>query len=199
MVDRAKLIKKIHEKFPRIRYPQDYANILIRGWDLKAIDRPSAVRSREFTKISKIKPHAFSKCHKELDLLKKIEKADHVVSPLSEREQVVFDFAKAQKILNIEKSLLLEHIEDSDKVHKIACKTLKIKIDSTIGKIKGILNTGNIFKQGSTYEKIFNSLKDNKVRSTGYLWFGNRPIPMPKYHLSRSGITLLRNISRGVK
>lgn len=191
MVDRRKLIIIIRNKFPRIRFPEDYADILLSGLKLKALDRKSAKRRRDFSNVFNHKVHAFSKCHKELDLLIKVEKAEYNISPMSEREYVVFDFSKAQKILNLEKDLLLEHIGDSQRVRKITTTKLKISVNSSLTSIRRKMNEGNIFKQGSTYEKIFDELKDNKIRSTGYLWFGIRPIPIPNYYLSRKAIGLI--------
>jgi len=191
MVDRRKLIINLSNKFSRIRFPQDYADILLSGLKLQALDRKSARRRSDFSKIFNHKVHAFTKCHKELDLLIKVENAEYTISPMSEREYVVFDFAKAQRILNLEKDLLLKHIGDRQLVREITTTKLKISMNSSLTAIRRKMNEGNIFKQGSTYEKIFDKLKDNKIRSTGYLWFGIRPIPMPNYYLSRKSIGLL--------
>lgn len=198
MVDKRKLSIRIKNKFPKLRFPQDYSNVLLSGWELKAIDKKSAKRSSNFSKINKIKVHVFSKCHRELDLLDKVERAEFSVSPMSERETVVFKFDEAQRILNIEKELILDHIEDSEKIQRILSKKLKFPLNSTVNKIKKFLNLGSVFKQGSSYEKIFNILKDSKIRSTGYLWFGIRPMPIPNYYLSKSAILLLKNNNKGV-
>ena len=180
MVSRNRLILEIKNRFPTIRKPEDYAEVILEGIRLKALDRSSSRRKKEFKKI---KTHVFSKSHKDLKLIIKIEKADHSISPIAERDKVVFDFNKAQIILNHEKGLLLKHISKDDKVKNICIKTLKLK-QSSIASIKNKLGEGNIFKQGSTYEKVFNVLRDNKIKQVGYLWFGVRPIPIPKYYLS---------------
>ena len=180
MISRNKLILEIRNKFPTIRKPEDYADIISEGIRLKALDSDSSRRKSEFRKI---KTHAFSKSHKDLKLTIKIDKADHSISPVAERDTVVFDFNKAQIILNREKGFLMKHISNDDQVKNISVKTLKLQQNS-ITSIKNKLDEGNIFKQGNTYEKVFNILQDNKIKSTGYLWFGVRPISIPKYYLS---------------
>ena len=48
MVSRAKLILEIRNKFPHIKKPEVYANIILEGIRLKAIDRNSSRRARDF-------------------------------------------------------------------------------------------------------------------------------------------------------
>ncbi|GEM_PF-6795715 len=194
MVSRANVTKNFQNKFRETK-PDNYVEVILKGWELGAIDRDSAKRSRDFFKNRKIKQHVFTKCHKEMDLLVKIDDADRSVSPMSERDKVVFKFEKAREILEQEKDLLLEHMSNNDKVKKITTDRLKLPISTTVNAIKRILDSGDVFKQGSIYEKIFNALKDNNIRSTGYLWFGIRPVPIPMYHLSRKAINLIKDIS----
>ena len=195
MVSRANVLKNFQNKFRAITKPEDYVEVILQGWSLDAIDRDSAKRSKDFYKNRKIKEHVFAKCHKDLDLLVKLDDVDRSVSPMSERDKVVFKFSKAEIILDQEKSLLLDHISNNGGVKKITTDRLKLPATTPVSTIKKILDSGDIFKQGSTYEKIFNALKDNRVRSTGYLWFGIRPVPIPVYHLSKKSINLIKDIS----
>lgn len=181
MVSSNKLILEIRNNFPTIRKPEDYVNIILEGIRLKALDRNSSKRKSKFRKI---KTNAFSKSHKVLKSLIKIDNMDHSVSPMSERDAVVFNFTKAQLTLNHEKNLLLKHIDTNKKVKDLSIKILKLLKTSTTNTIRIKLDEGDIFKQGSTYEKVFNTLKDNNIKPSGYLWFGIRPINIPKYYLS---------------
>lgn len=194
-VSQKRLLDEITSLFPTTRKPESYVDVIIAVDKLKAYDKESSKRRKHF---GDLKNNAFSKCHKEMGLLEKFEDGDSSISPISDRDNVVFKFDYAQEVLNIEKKLLLKHIKDNSKVKEICIDVLKLPKSSSTTTIKQKMDDGNIFKQSSTYEKMFEALKKKRIPSTGYLKFRVRPIPVPTYYLSRKAQNILIKCKGGV-
>ena len=185
MISRQELTLKIKNTFPNLLKPEDYTNIIFEGIRLNALDEDSSKRRRDFQNT---KTHSFSASHKKLGLTEKIEHGVEQRAPTSARQYVQFDYEKAQTILNEEKGLLLDHIADDDEVKNICVKTLKLNSSVLI---QNKLNEGKMFDQAGTYEKLYNALQDQKIKPTGYMWFGIRFVWIPTYYLSEKAKTLI--------
>ena len=109
---------------------------------INVLDTSTSKRRKKFG--DHIKNNAFSKCHKKLKLLTQICDGDSNNSPYSDRDNVIFKFQYAQKVLNIEKNLMLNHAESSQKVKDACITVLKLKPNSSIITIKNNLNEGDM-------------------------------------------------------
>lgn len=182
--------------FPSLKRPLDYADVLIEASRLKAFDGASA---RARGKFRRIKLHAFAQCHKSLGLLRQIRDANNMAVPVSERDPAIFRFQRAQAVLDIEKGLLMHHAESNDGIRRLCALALRMDARSTISQIRSRINEGNLFKQAGSYERAYCRIKGSGIRMAGYLFFGIRSVPVPKYYLTQKAKRLLvRYASQGV-
>lgn len=193
MTTRAELVKNIKNEFPRITFPEDYAELILAGIKLQAIDSDSSRRRKDFFVAGKIKVHVFNNSYLKLGLLVAIKGADRLIVLVSRRAGVfLFNFSRAREILNMEKESLFAHIVSDPSIKKHVTSVLKLSSASSIDVIRTKMNSGDLMKQAGTYDKVFRNLTKNGVRPKGYMWFGVRTIPISHYYLSSKSKKLLQ-------
>lgn len=192
MISRAQLSKNIKNEFPRIKNISQYADLILEGKQLKAINSASSRKRREFLASGKVKTHVFSRAYLKLNLLVPIKGADKTYVLVSARAGMFFNYASAGRVLNYEKDLLIKHLAlDPNAKNKIA-KLFKLSPVSSVDTIRSKMDSGDMMKQAGVYDRVFSTLKKNGITPRGYMWYGVRTIPVSKYYLSNKSKSLLR-------
>ena len=189
------LIEEIKEIFPDIKVPQDYANVVLEGIKLNAVDRDSSIKRRVFLASKIVKANAFVQSYSKYNLLIAIKNADRNNYVHTAREGAKYFVNDALRVLNLENKLLLQHVRTDHHVRTIVSKSLKLPTAS-ISSIQNKLSTGDPFQRVSVYEKVFADLGKNSIPRKGYMWVGARTRPVSHYYLSLRTHNILKTCER---
>ena len=168
---------------PNIRKPKDYTAVIMEGMKLNAVDRSSAKKRREFLASGIVKINAFVQSYTKLCLLLPIKNADHNTVIASAREGLLYSTPGAQRVLDRENKLLLQHVKSDYHVKAIVLKSLKLPLTSPIRVIRDKLSSGTVFNRAAIYERVFADLGKNAIPRKGYQWAGVRTTPVSHYYL----------------
>ena len=194
-VSRDALAEEIKKIFPDIKVPQDYADVVLEGIKLKAVDRDSSIKRRVFLTSKIIKANAFVQSYSKYNLLIAIKNADRNNYVHTAREGAKYFVEDALRVLNRENKLLLQHVKTDHHVMAIVSKSLKLPT-SSISSIQNKLSTGDPFQRVSVYERVFADLGKNNIPRNGYMWVGTRTRPVSHYYLSLRTHNILKTCER---
>ena len=191
-----RLISLLKQEFPTIRKYDYYAKTIRIAYNLRAIDRASAIPPRRF-KEQGIPPHVITQCYTNYDILKVAASAYRFPLIITERVGVEFDNNILRNILKLELSNLRKHLLKDSKVRKFVAKLLKSDENSSVTEIiKNIQRNSQLIKQISRYDRVHSKLEQNNllVKRYQYKWMGVRFIPSNGYYLSRKSLDIIRKV-----
>ena len=191
------LTGEIRSRFPSLREPQAYADVIMAGHRLKARDRHSAKKRAEFLRGGQIKSHTFDQAYSKRGILMPIKDAERRRMVASERGKCFVFGQEASNALTTERSAMLDHAGRDAHVLAVIVKFLKLAKDSKIADVQSVLERGDLFSQVATYEKVYNELGRHGIPREGYAWLGIRTVPVSHYYLSRQSIKMLAKCGVG--
>ena len=198
MISKDKLILEIKNIFPRIRKPEDYANLIFTGYNLKAYDHATSRKRHDFT-TQKIKDHVINRSYNVLNLLVPVKNASKILTVSSERQGLVYVKTQQHKIVEYEQKLLFKHIVIDHHVRFIAVKSLRLPATSNIDGVKRKMMQGNIFEQVSVYDKVLSELGKNGVKRKEYMGLRVVSTPIDHYYLSSKSKDIIEKSKGGEK
>ncbi len=194
MVSRNKLILELKKQFPRVKKYDKYADLILEGMRLNAINKTNAVKRNFFLDSNIISESVFQSSVSRLGLLDKFESSEKIIAVSSNRRsgRFAFDYSKILSYLNYEKYLLFNQMKRDQYTHKIICNVLKVSITSTKESIEKKMEFGAPHTQVDTYKKIYEKIKRGGI-STECMWLGVVRLPAFSYCLSNLSNSLVHN------
>ena len=190
------LTKEIHRQHQNIRKPEGYADVILEGIELEALDINSAKRRKEFLKSKRIKEHVFVQSYTKFNFLTAIKDAEQM-PVIASSSGLLFDYTNAQSLLASEQASLFKHINSDVRVKIIVIKSLNLLPSATVSMIKNKMIHGDLFQQASIYEKVFRDLGKNGITPQGYGFLGVRTTPISHYYLSISSNNIIARYNIG--
>ena len=186
------LVEKIKNQFPQIRKPDDYADLILEGKKLGAIDRIHAKKRRLFLESDIVSASIFTSSYSRLGLLDRLKGADKTIAVSSTRRKPGLAFAHSMILhyLNYERYLLYQHIAKDPRIKRIVCSVLKVSTKTSIQSLQKQIEVGDVYKQTSIYTKIYSKIKKQAI-PISYMWLGVVALPADRYYLSNLSNTLL--------
>ena len=175
-----------------------YADLILEGKRLGAVDRIHAKKRRFFLELGLVSESIFNSSYSKLGLLDRLKNADKTIAASSTRHNPAFAFSHSMILhrLNYERHLLYQHITQDQRIKEIVCKVLKISTKTPIQSLHKQIEAGDAYKQTSTYTKIYDTIK-RQATPAGYMWMGVVSIPADLYYLSELSNSLLRTGGKG--
>ncbi len=173
-----------------MRKHEVYANLILEGMSINAINRTNAKKRSDFLKSGNVKDSEFNSSYLKYDILKVMKNVDSHLAIASSSAGLLFSNEYGLSILNKERSQLYKNM-NNEIFRKNLCKILKIKTSSRFNTIYQRIEKGRIMKQISTYNKIYNDLKRLNMSIYGCMWMGIVTLPTHRYYLSGLAISLL--------
>ena len=195
IVSQKALIKEIKKRFPRINKPKDYANLILEGKRLNAVDRIHAKKRRFFLESEIISTSIFHSSYSRLGLLDRLKNVDKTTAVSSTRNRPGFAFSHSMILsyLNYERHLLYKQITKDQRIKKMVCNMLKVSIQTSIELLQRKMEVGTAYRQTDVYKKIYEKIKREGI-STDCMWLGVVTLPADLYYLSDLSHSLLRKV-----
>ena len=180
-ISKTKLIGEIHQRFPKLRTPENYADVLLAGVSLFATDSTSGKTRWQFVNAG-AKPHSFSEAYKKYGLLDRKE-APRVRILRYTRGTAPKGNSALKQALDYERKGLYTHLTISPTARNTVAIALNVR--SYVSPIRDEMEKGSIMQQIDTYDKILSLLqiKGQYNKSYNYVMLGFRYLP-DKYWLS---------------
>lgn len=180
----------LKKQYPRLRLVEDFADVMLVGLELGAIDEAHKQKKWVFLKKG-AKDSAFYTSYK-YGLLDKKEKElkRYFEYKRPHADYVDSDTAKF-KALNRERRSLYAHMLTNTHVRDVIVKVLSLSTND-LNVIKRTLERGDLYEQLTTYGKIINSLTSEQLYHERYDYFiiGFRTVPH-HYWLSKLALKIL--------
>lgn len=177
------VIENLKSQFPRMRKYEIYANLILEGMAIYAINKTNAKKRSDFLKSGNVKNSEFNSSYLKYDILEVVQNIDSHLAIASSRAGLIFSYEYALSILNKERSQLYKNMNNNI-FRKNLCEILKIKTSSHFNTIYKRIENGNTMKQVSTYNTIYNNLKKLNISIDGCMWMGIVTLPTNRYYLS---------------
>lgn len=190
------LVKKIEKEFPRIYKAEQYADLILEGKKLRAVDRKQAKKRRFFLESGIVSASIFHSGYSRLKLLDRLKSADKTIAVSSTRRHPGFAFNHSLILswVNYERYFLYQHILKDQRVKKIVCDSLRLSVQSPLTTIQKKMEQGDPYQQVDTYKKIYEKIKRCVIPNVNYMWLGVVALPADLYYLSDLSQRLLRNV-----
>ena len=190
------LAERIADSSPRLRKPQEYAQVIVTGRRLKALDPRSAKRRTDFLKDDQITTSIFSLAYTKRDILIPCKNAERDSVIYSARNESFVFGTTARAILDCERNALLDHAKQDAHVLAVVLQALKLSSDTDIVDTQTAMKQGSLFHQVNTYEKVYDQLGRNRIPPKGYKFLGIKTVPVSHYYLSQQSKTMLAECGR---
>ena len=192
MISRNQLILEIKNNFSTVRKADDYADLILEGKRLGAIDRIHAKKRRLFLESGTVSASIFTSSYSRLGLLDRLKDADKTIAVSSTRRRPGFAFSHSMILhyLNYERHLLYQHIVKNPRIKSTVCSVLKVSTKTSIQSLQKQIEVGDVYKQTSIYTKIYSKIKKQAI-PISYMWLGVVALPADLYYLSNLSNTLL--------
>lgn len=180
-ISKIKLIREIQKRFPKIRKPENYANVLLAGVELHATNSNNGKTRWQFINAG-AKPSSFSGSYSKYGLLDRKE-APRVRILKYGRGTAPRNDSAMKQALEYERQGLFTHLTISATARKTVADALNVR--NSISAIRNMMETGAIRQQVEVYAKIFSLLqvKGQYNKNYNYVVLGFRFLP-DKYWLS---------------
>ncbi len=189
-----KLSKEIKNQFPRVIKTDDYANLILEGKKLKAVNKINAKKRKYFLDSDIVSESIFTSSYSRLGLLNVIENADKTIAVSSTRHSgFAFSHSMILSRLNYERHLLYKRMRKDFRIKKIICSILKISIQSSTETLQRKMEQGSPYQQVELYKKIFKKIKSNGI-FIECMWLGVVQLPASLYYLSDLSNLLLHKV-----
>jgi len=182
-LNRETVVKNLKIQFPRMRTYETYANLILEGIIMDAINKTNSKKRSDFLKSGNVHNSEFNSSYLKYGILEVVKNIDSHLAIASSRTGLIFSYEYALSILNKERSQLYKNMNNGV-FRKNLCNILKIKTSSRFNTIYKRIENGNVMKQVSTYTKIYNSLKKLHISINGCMWMGIVTLPTNRYYLS---------------
>lgn len=195
VVTKNALVEEIKKHFPRVNKPENYADLILEGKKLNAVDAINAKKRKFFLESEIISASIFHSSYSRLGLLDRLKNADKTIAVSSTRRVPGFAMSHSMILsyLNYERHLLYTHIPKDQRVKKIICNVLRIPIMSSIELIQRKMELGNPYHQVGVYKQIYEKIKREGI-PIDCMWLGVVALPADLYYLSDLSNSLLRKV-----
>ena len=180
-ISKSKLIVQLHQIFPKVRKPENLADVLLAGVELYATNSTSP-RTRWHFVNKGVKPHAFSEAYTKYGLLDR-KQAPRIRILRYMRGTAPRDDNAMKQSLDYERQGLYTHLTISSTAKSTVADALSVT--NSVSAIKNVMEKGSARQQVEVYDKIFSLLqmKGQYNKSYNYVMLGFRFLP-DKYWLS---------------
>ena len=203
-INKKSLSDEIMEQMPTIKKPEEYADLILEGKRLGAVDKIHAVKRlgavdkihavkrKTFLESNIISASIFQSSYSRLGFLDKLASMDKTIGVFSTRHQnSVFAYSMILSYLNYERYLLYKQMLRDRRVKKILCDVLNISIQTSTESIENKMQFGTPYNQVEIYKKIYDKVKRERIQ-TDCMHLGVVRMPAFRYCLSDLSHLLLR-------
>lgn len=192
---RKQIVQLIHVKWSSLLKPEIYADLILEGNRIGAVNSQNAKKRSDFMKSGKVTSGVFNSSYKNKKrlLLEVIQDREFTTRIISARVGMVFG-SDIENILRKERSELIDYISYTPAALNRAKQVLGSRNNATAGLVMHQMELGNIFKQVAKFMDVFDNLKryglspPNCQRMSVITW------PVFHYYLNFVAKAMLANV-----